>query len=450
MASISLIRAYLVLGDLTMTIASAAAAAETRPIRNRFSRSTALACTALALSWVYHPSEAHADSRVWGAVAAGVGAAIVGGMLLNNRRQPQARPQARRQPSSRQQQRRDQDDGLAMDRSQGSPRSADPAVLAKLAPPTARQMTVLKSIVPAAAIGAAGVTLDPNATRSTELKDRERDYTLQIQTFLAEFRGTRDREGANGGGTDVTLLSLERVIDRHFEQSGLREFSRFQGENWSAERLKVMVVNRARAELRGSFVGSRQGSSLDQIEAVFERSAQVVFRQMFETSELLAANKSAASFTERLYQKDAGKVSSSHVREELEDDLNRVARTMVDEYERLWQRDENRFAYRYRAQRVVFDCLAADQHVDVVTTDVGGGAGSMPVRDVIRMKLASTVRAHCAQWLDQQFVEGYQGVDGASRNARAVIDGRARLALQKPVALRAIWTAAGPQDDAAM
>lgn len=405
-----------------------------------------LACTALVASWVLMPREAMADNRLLGAVVGGmIGAAAIGGMFRpppppRGQRVQRARPdgQSRNATASRR--------GNAPD---GSARSveANPAVLASLAPPSTRQSAILKQIVPVGIVGAVGISADPTAVRRTDNKDAERDYSSRIQAFLASFREAQKRDGS-GQSADVTLISLERIIDTHFQRSGLEEFSKFQGENWSSERLKVMLLNRARDELRGASVGSRDGSSLDELGLVIEKAAASVFRQMFETSEMLASNRSSTDFVEKLYQKSSAKISSAGVREDVEIDLNAAARQLAEDYERIWQRDDNVFALRYRAQRIVFDCLASDDHVALISKDVGAQDGAMPPRDVLRERIGVTVRSQCAQWLDAQFVEGRQTADGqALSGTRSALDNRSRLVPQRPVSLRAVWTASGAVED---
>ena len=85
------------------------------------------------------------------------------------------------------------------------------------------------------------------------------------------------------------------------------------------------------------------------------------------------------------------------------------------------------FALRYRAQRIVLDCLS--QNVEKITSSETGIA----TIEEIEQKINQTAVTVCSQWLEGQF-----GND------------RDKVAAQKPMPLRAVWSSGGPRDDQEM
>jgi hypothetical protein len=150
---------------------------------------------------------------------------------------------------------------------------------------------------------------------------------------------------------------------------------------------------------------------------------------------LLAANRSATLFVQRLYQTH-GDLLDDRTREGADGMITQAANAAVAKLDGLLRRDENGFALRYRAQRIVFDCLS-DNVQQVSSSDT-------TIRTVseIEQKVATTGGTTCIRWLDRQF-----GTQLAGRDNQ--ID-RARLTPQQPVPMRAIWSAEGPTFDASM
>jgi hypothetical protein len=82
---------------------------------------------------------------------------------------------------------------------------------------------------------------------------------------------------------------------------------------------------------------------------------------------------------------------------------------------------------RYRAQRIVFDCLS--ENVERITSSK---AGIMTVGE-IEQKIEDTAMTDCSAWLDNQFGTQARGLNP-----------------QVPMPLRVIWSATGPKDDPSM
>jgi hypothetical protein len=140
----------------------------------------------------------------------------------------------------------------------------------------------------------------------------------------------------------------------------------------------------------------------------------------------LAANRSSALFLQRLYQTHGGLVDDQ-LREVADGMLTKASNAATAKYEAAMRRDADGFALRYRAQRIVLDCLS--QNVEKITSSETGIA----TIEEIEQKINQTAASACSQWLDNQF-----GTD------------KDKLASQKPMPLRAVWSATGPRDDPSM
>src|SRR3954454_18108445 len=85
------------------------------------------------------------------------------------------------------------------------------------------------------------------------------------------------------------------------------------------------------------------------------------------------------------------------------------------------------FALRYRAQRIVYDCLS--ENVERMSSS----ETAMATIGEIQQNIVQTARNTCIDWLDTQF--------GTERD---------RIKPQTPYPLRVIWTATGPNDGPSM
>jgi hypothetical protein len=154
-------------------------------------------------------------------------------------------------------------------------------VLASLgAPPSNVQTAVLKLVVSSGLLGAVGSTQDLAKVGETFSKDDDRDWTGRIQRIVDRFKREQDKHITTPG--DVSEHAIEQLLDSAFRRAKLDTFESFLGENWSAERLRVRILDRVAAES--------------------------IYRRIFEVSELLAANRSSTLFVQRLYQTHGGLV----------------------------------------------------------------------------------------------------------------------------------------------
>lgn len=311
----------------------------------------------------------------------------------------------------------------------------DRVLASKGAPPAKDQATILRYVASSEVLGVVGSTKDLEQVGQAYSKEDDRDYTGRIKDIIEKFK-TEQNCGRNSRPGDVTEQAVEQSLEKAFAAAKLDTFETFLGENWSVERLRVMVLELVSNELDRLFDGNNRGSApMLALDSLIQKSAQSVYRRAFEMSELLAANRSASLFVQRLYQAH-GDLLDDQTRETADGMISRAANAAVAKFDGLLRRDQNGFTLHYRAQRIIFDCLS--ENVEQISSS------DTKMRSVaeIEKKVLVTGETTCIQWLDRQF-----GTEIARRDNQ--LD-RARLSSQDPVPMRAIWSADGPTLDPSM
>jgi hypothetical protein len=188
-----------------------------------------------------------------------------------------------------------------------------------------------------------------------------------------------------------------------------------------------MILERVNNEIGTLFEGTNHGAvTMNDLDLIIKKSARNVYSRLFETSELLASNRGSTLFVQRLYQTH-GDLVSGEVRESAEQLLSEASSSGVASLEPLLRRDPNAFALRYRAQRIIYDCLS--DNVEAITSSESGMATSAE----IAKRVLDVDHDQCAKWVAAQLI----GADG-------------KVKPQEPMPLRVIWTAEGPKDDPSM
>jgi hypothetical protein len=324
------------------------------------------------------------------------------------------------------------------------PGKPDKVVASEGAPSSAQQTKVLQKIASSATVTDVGSTKDLNEVGQQALtNDKQRDYTSKITEIITAFKNAEKkgreesrqearREG-RGGDTrtltagDVTTHGIEQSLEKAIKKAKLDVFERFVNEAWTSERIRVMILDRVLAELPPLFEGNNRGlAPMEALDGLIQRAAEGSYRRVFETSEFLAANRSSALFIQRVYQTH-GALVSNDLREASTGMLTKGSMIAVGPYETAMRRDANGYALRYRAQRIVFDCLS--NSVEALTSS------ETKIRTVgeIENKLLEASKSECVKWLERQF--------GSPKG---------ELEPQKPYPMRVIWSAEGPKDDPSM
>ena len=299
--------------------------------------------------------------------------------------------------------------------------------LAALAPTSQAQLQVLKSVSYSSILGEVGSTDDETGVGKTTVSgEADRDYTGKIEDLIKRIKATQKAQGSTKEG-DISEHGILESLTAAYKAANLQRFETFLGENWSADRLRGMIIERASSEIAGLFDGTNRGAvSMNDLDTLIKKSALSVYTRLFETSELLAANRSSSLFVQRLYQVH-GDLMNGEVREDAEQLLLRASSAGVATFDPLLRRDPNGFALRYRAQRIIFDCLSSN--VEAITSADNGIA--TPAE--IEQRILDTDEKQCSKWVAAQL----QSADG-------------KVKPQEPMPLRAIWSEAGPKDDPSM
>ena len=305
-------------------------------------------------------------------------------------------------------------------------------ILASLgAPSSAEQSAVLKSVVASPVLGVVGSTKDLQDVGRPASKEDDRDYTGSLDKILARLAGAQDRGIATPG--DVTASGIELSLGRAIKDSNLDAFERFALESWTSDRVRKLVLDRTLMSLDSLLGGNSRGVvRMSELDGKIQDAAKTVYARMFETSELLAANRAANQFIQRLYQTTSGRVDARTL--EIADTLvRRGASPTLKNYNLLLSKDDNVYANLYRAQRIVYDCLASNMEAIAKNEP----PTTPPTAEAIehRIRTISLDKEGCDAWLANQFGKP---------------DAKAAVKPQKPYPMRVVWAKDGPIDDPTM
>jgi len=308
----------------------------------------------------------------------------------------------------------------------GAPPSPEESsrALASLAPPTTQEeQVILKSVTPGQSLGAVGATDDLDQIGKDYNADADRDYTSRVDQVISRIQQAQSAQHSTKEG-DVTEHAILEALNTSIHDAKLFRFETFLGENWSPERLRVMILDQVLNELGGLFDGTNRGAvTMSDLNSIISKSAVNVYSRLFETSELLAANRSSTLFLQRLYQTH-GDLVNGDVRENAEQLLTEASAAGVAPLDPSLRRDPNAFALRYRAERIIYDCLT--DNVEAMTSTESGLAPSAEMNKHV----LDVTNQQCAKWVSAQLIEA---------------DGKVKP--QEPMPLRVIWSAKGPNDD---
>ncbi len=382
-----------------------------------------VAATALIAIGVDQPAAYANDAFLRGFVGGMVGG-MVGNMLMQPRgygyRPSRAAPAYRseRAPSNR-----------ARPAGNGPPPSPEESsrALASLAPPTTQEeQVVLKSVNPSQSLGAVGASDDLQQIGRDNNAEASRDYTSRVDDLIKRIQQAQNAQHSTKAG-DVTEHAILEALETSIREANLVKFETFLGENWSPERLRVMILDRVQNEIGSLFDGTNRGEvTMNDLDLIIKKAAANVYGRLFETSELLAANRSSTLFVQRLYQTH-GDLVNGEARESAEQLLLVASSSGVADLEPLLRRDPNAFALRYRAERIVYDCLS--DNIEAISSTESGMANSAEIGKGV----ADVTKQQCGKWVSTQLI----GADD-------------KVKPQDPLPLRVIWTADGPKDDPSM
>lgn len=182
----------------------------------------------------------------------------------------------------------------------------------------------------------------------------------------------------------VTDGEIRRAVDAAYKSARLYEFERLAGEIWTKDRLTVRVLDYSRKELDQYFRGiGVKGTSMADLEQVFEASAKQVYANALQVAELIGVSHSFDRFIRTIYEhSDRADESLSTIGSDGR--YERMVAVLVDSVPRETFINDNQalasdalgldkqFLFRFRARRVLYDCMAA-RYGSLIN---GGSAGS--------------------------------------------------------------------------
>jgi hypothetical protein len=289
---------------------------------------------------------------------------------------------------------------------------------------------LFKSVVVSKGLAAVGVEEEINTSKIDVFRDNKRDYTAALAELLRMVDATSKRNSREGASFlaqgDVTQHALDRAVSKAYESSDLAVFEQFVGEQWTNERLRVAIIDRARSEVPGLLVGNNlQRVELAPLEEIIQRAGRSIYKRTLETSELIAVNQATARFTRALFETH-GPLQSGDIREGVEQMLLAASRAALRDYDERFVRNEYGVILRYRAERILFDCLILN------IEEIGGGKSKSATTERMVGKVDELSRGECKQWVVKAI-----GVPDKSED-------RGDQTVIKPLPIRAVWVAAGP------
>lgn len=233
---------------------------------------------------------------------------------------------------------------------------------------------------------------------------------------------------------DVTQHALDRAVTQAYEAANLGAFEQFVGEQWTNERLRVAIIDRARTEVPGLLKGPTIGIRLEfaPVDEIIQRAGRSIYKRTLEMSELIALNNATARFTRALFETH-GPLQSGDMGEGVERLLLAASRAALRNYDERFARNEYGVILRYRAERILFDCLIVN------VEEIGGGKRKSASTDTMVGRVDELSRGECRNWV-------IQAIGPADKS-----DDKGDQAVIKPLPIRAVWVGAGaPKTDSSM
>jgi hypothetical protein len=228
-------------------------------------------------------------------------------------------------------------------------------------------------------------------------QDRERNVDASIQWFLkviADYTNAitnnNNKKAVKAGTTnEITKKDVLEAADAAYIASGLAKFEQFGADLWTGDRLRVEIIDRATMMLEPYYKGVAQtGLSKEDLNAVFTKSASQVFAIALESAELIGVEQSYDHLIRAIYENRPSTLDKDK-------EIDRAIDNAEQNFVRLWTASnpvgapaggslnqpgvqiaaENETAYslskRYRAKRVLLDCVAEGYETNFKLRRVG-------------------------------------------------------------------------------
>ena len=237
--------------------------------------------------------------------------------------------------------------------------------------------------------------------RRTEQLERERNVQQAIRRFVAELerwhrelRGndrTNVKVSTGASINQVTEGEVKRAVEAAYKIAQLYEFEMLAGELWTRDRLLVRILDRSQKELEDFFHGvGVKGTSMSDLEQIFERSARHVHGQALQVAELIGVSYSFDRFIRIIFEQsdrtDEGLWTvgaDGHYERLVSGIVDSIPRQTFVSDEKVLASDplglDQHFTFRFRARRALYDCMAV-QYVQLIPTGNQGGTIQVAAR----------------------------------------------------------------------
>ena len=196
-------------------------------------------------------------------------------------------------------------------------------------------------------------------------------------------------KAAGNGINQVTIGEVKRAVEAAYKSEHLDQFEKFAGELWTRDRLMVRILQQSRKELDVYFQGvGVKGVSMDDIKGIFVKSAQHVYGQALQIAEMMGVSYSFDRLIRTVFEHSgAGEEANQGATANSDGRYERLVTSVVDTGLRYGfvgedaagssevQLLDRQFTYRFRARRVIYDCIAAS-YGDILTGGNNSKGGS--------------------------------------------------------------------------
>jgi hypothetical protein len=287
-------------------------------------------------------------------------------------------------------------------------------------------------------LGNVGVEEEIDTARLDQGREQNRDYSTALKSLFTKI-GINERNSTRDGSSslaqgDVTQHAVDRSVAKAYEVANLATFEQFKDEQWTQERFRVAMLERAQAEVPGLLFGNNfRRVEMDTIDEMIGRAARSIYKRALETSELIAVNQATARFTRALYEL-YGPLENDNLRAGVEEMLLGANHSAFADYEERFVRSEYGVILRYRAERILNDCLTSN------IEDIVSKKGEPLTKELMIDRVEELARGECRNWVVNAL--------GDPKKPTSKEDDEKAL---KPLPVRAVWVSPGkPRTDASM
>ena len=295
---------------------------------------------------------------------------------------------------------------------------------------------VFKGIIVSKGLSSVGVEDSIDTARQDMDREKARDYSSAIEQILATIRDAMASTARNGIATlsqgDVTKHALDQAVTQTYQDARLATFEQFLGEQWTNERLRVAIVMLANTKMPELLDGNNfKRVEMKTLSEIIDKAGRDVYKRTLEMSELIAMNQATGRFMRVMFETH-GSVQTDDQSVVMEDILHAGSTEAFKDYVERFQRSDLGVVMRYRAERVLMDCLTAN--VDKL---VEGDSKKLSKQTAIA-KIKELANGECRNWIVKAIGEPKPGT--AQEDEKIL----------QPLPVRAVWVDGEAKTDASM